>query len=479
MWGIFHKGVAMYYLQSRWKIENQSIYYYGMRKKPDLLKNKIHLSKTERDVLHLLPKELDIQELKILNRLIKQQIVVEEHSVKQIPQSLDEAVFCKCCAANTFIIPGLELDEKGICPICASKEETQDIKSVLKVLNDPPKSLNSRFDIALFYTGGKDSSYLLYYLSKVKKLRVLALTWEIPYMSESARMSIENAKKHLSNVEFVTRQMAEADLLKIYHKLYLYERNTCACPSLAYVLFYPEMVNENVPFFVLGNEPVQMLNLYYNHLAPKYAFSERNHRIMTFFVNILRIITLRKPLHSGQFESLMTMKQLAYGDSVIKKISGYQSDLISHVSMAIKEVPHLLDPLKQAIRRSNWSGKIPAFIHIDFNEIAGGNYNWEDVKELIEKEVGWVASKQLNKGLHTSCNIEKCKEYSQFINFYEMRSKMIPFSAIEISLASSRLNITRDQAIREMQTSMGFTLNKIEECSIMENFLGISKKTSE
>jgi len=450
-----------------------------MRKKPYLLKNKMHLSKKELNIVKVLPKELDDKEINQLNRLIKQKLVVLEHEINHIPKNLDDAVFCKTCAANTFIIPGLELDDHGLCPICASKEETKTLKSVLSIKNDPPKSLKSRFDVALFYTGGKDSSYLLYYLSKVKNLKVLALTWEIPYMSQSAKKSIENAKNKLSNVEFVNRKIAETDLLKIYHKLYLLERNTCACPSLAYVLFYPDLVHENIPYFVLGNEPVQMLNLYYNHLAPKYAFNEKNHRTMTLFVNIGRILTLRRPLREGQFESLMTMKQLAYGDSIFKKISGYHSELIDHVTHAIKEVPLMLTPLKKAIRKSNWSGKIPAFIHIDFNEIAGGNYKWDDVKELIEKEVGWVAPNQQIKGLHTSCNIEKCKEYSQFINFYEMRSKMIPFSAIEIALASSRLNITREQAIDEMKSSMGFTLNEVEECSIIKNFLNRSKKTSE
>jgi PP-loop superfamily ATP-utilizing enzyme len=73
----------------------------------------------------------------------------------------------------------------------------------------------SRFDIALFYTGGKDSSYMLYYLSKVKGLRVLALTWEIPYMSESAASSIENAKKAFQNVECPTHTVNHNDLRKI------------------------------------------------------------------------------------------------------------------------------------------------------------------------------------------------------------------------------------------------------------------------
>ena len=39
-------------------------------------------------------------------------------------------------------------------------------------------------------------------------------------MSESARLSIQNAKKMLPTVEFVARQVAHHDLNAIYQKLY-------------------------------------------------------------------------------------------------------------------------------------------------------------------------------------------------------------------------------------------------------------------
>ena len=45
--------------------------------------------------------------------------------------------------------------------------------------------------------------------------------------------------------------------------------------------------------------------------------------------------------------------------------------------------------------------------------------------DILTKECGYVAPESLNKGLHTSCQIEKCKEYSQFIRFYKMESTMI------------------------------------------------------
>ena len=71
----------------------------------------------------------------------------------------------------------------------------------------------------------------------------------------------------------MSRSVKCDDLKKIYRKLYELNENTCACPSLAYVLFYPTLVAEKVPYFLAGNEPAQMSGLFYNGMAPKIAYN--------------------------------------------------------------------------------------------------------------------------------------------------------------------------------------------------------------
>ena len=460
----------MYDIQSRWMLENNILRYYGLRNRPDMFKNTVKLTKKQKTIIKKLPCELTVDEVNALKNLIGVQIVKSENKTI-IPSSLDEARFCKTCIANDFMIPGIEFDADGRCPICQSADITKNLKSIVPIMNIFPKSKKSRFDVAVFYTGGKDSTYLLYYLSKVLNLRVLALTWEIPYMSECAEKSIENAEKSLDSVEFISRKISNDDLRKIYKKLYALSENTCACPSLAYVLFYPELVANKVPYFVAGNEPAQILGLYFNHMAPKIAYTFPQNKVLNLFLNIGRILTLHPPLKKGQFHTLATMKQLAYGDSKIKNMAGYSNQLVYNVCEAIKEVPNILNPLRRAIRSSSWTGNIPAFVQVDFDEICDGVYQWRKIKDTIIRECGWVAPEETDKGLHTSCKIEKCKEYSQFVRFYYMRSTMIPFSALEIAIASRKNNLSREEALQELKKSLGFSLDKIPECALMQEYL--------
>ena len=457
----------MYCLQSRWKIEGRSLYYYGLRNK--LFSNRVKISKKQLAVLSALPGELTGREKRILGKLLGEQVVTEE-KVRKTPASLSEARFCAACCANDFILPGLEFDEAGRCPMCRTAEKTQKLKSVLPLIDEIPRSEKSRFDIALFYTGGKDSAFMLYYLAKVRGLRVLALTWEIPFMSDSARASIEGAKKAFPNVEFLSRTVKPDDLKKIYRKLLSLSGNTCACPSLAYVLFYPDLVAERVPYFAAGNEPVQMLGLYYNHIAPKIAYSFAENKFLTALFNVGRVLTLHPPLKQGQIQTLMTMKQLAYGDNPLKTLSGYKSELVSNVVEAIREVPELLPPLKRTIRASPRTGNVPAFIHLDLDKICGGKYDWNRVKDILVRECGWVPPADGKKALHTSCKIERCKDHSQFVRFYRCESKMLPFSALEISLASRNCGRTKEEMLYETEHLLGFSLEELPECALMRGW---------
>jgi hypothetical protein len=48
---------------------------------------------------------------------------------------------------------------------------------------------------------------------------------------------------------------------------------------------------------------------------------------------------------------------------------------------------------------------------------------------------------------------------------------MIPFSALELSIAVRDGSLSREEAMRELTESLGFSLEEIAECAIMKEYL--------
>ncbi len=174
-----------------------------------------------------------------------------------------------------------------------------------------------------------------------------------------------------------------------------------------------------------------MLGLYYNHIAPKKfaygfakksgGFSHNQHGQDSHPASSLPARSASDPAHHEA-----TGLWRPYPETAQRILQ----PLVSNVVEAIHQVPELLPPLRRSIRTSSWSGNIPAFVHLDFDKLCGGKYDWNHVKQLLIEECGWVPPADDKKSLHTSCRIEKCKDYSQFIRFYHCKSKMIPFSSL-------------------------------------------------
>ena len=484
-------------LNNRWKLEGNSLYYYGLRNYPYTLQRIIKLSQHEVEFITTFNGYTTLHELlkshvltKMLKRLLSENIIVDVNNVRKIPNSPDEAQYCTNCIANDFIIPGLEFDINGKCALCQADEHiinsistpiptlTKNDLFFIKNKDTCNKNRNkSRFDIALMYTGGKDSSFLLYYLAKVCKLRVLACTWTIPFMSPNAKANIKAAKERLKNVEFVERKILPEHLNIMYKTSMQLQKNTCLCPSLAYVIFYPLFVLEQVPYIVSGVEDVQHKNMILNGFIPLNIYKASNSKLLHTLINVLRIITFKPPYKKGQLETLTYLKQLAYKNNftnnLAKKIFNYQNEMVEYLSTIFNTVPEILNPLVDTLKKIKRSKNIPALVNINLNSISpGGIYNWDSIKKILNKELGWQGTKQSgnDKGLHTSCIVEDGKDHSQFTRFLNMESMIIPFSAVELSSAVTSGNLSREQALDELKKMPGFSTEPPLGYKLMQNY---------
>jgi hypothetical protein len=110
----------------------------------------------------------------------------------------------KCLLPETY--PGIDFDEQGICNFCRHYEKRTSLgeNAFLNLLKNY-QIKKGEYDCILGVSGGRDSSYALYYLVQVCKLKVLAYTTDNGFIPEEARENIRRVTDIL-NVELITEK---------------------------------------------------------------------------------------------------------------------------------------------------------------------------------------------------------------------------------------------------------------------------------
>ena len=118
---------------------------------------------------------------------------------------------CIRCLSNETI-QSIKLDKNKICQFCSIHEEMEkefplDENSEKKLFQIAEKikkdGLNSKYDCVVGVSGGRDSTFLLYYIKKVLNLRPLAVHYDNGFDSDTSVSNILNICQKL-NVELET-----------------------------------------------------------------------------------------------------------------------------------------------------------------------------------------------------------------------------------------------------------------------------------
>lgn len=97
----------------------------------------------------------------------------------------------KCILPSTY--PGISFDQMGICNYCLNYKEFNPlgVEKLLEIVMK--KKSNSKYDAIVTLSGGRDSTYTLWYCVKKLKLNILALTIDNGFMPDHTWSNIQNA----------------------------------------------------------------------------------------------------------------------------------------------------------------------------------------------------------------------------------------------------------------------------------------------
>ncbi|MFH2138146.1 MAG: hypothetical protein ABII88_06510 [Candidatus Omnitrophota bacterium] len=177
----------------------------------------------------------------------------------------------KCVLPESF--PGITFDDKGVCNFCLNFKGAEKLNEDKALYFNKFKELlkqvqgNGDYDCTVSYSGGKDSTYTLYMMKEVFKLKVLALVLDNGFISEQAFKNIRTVTENIG-VDSLVFKPDFTLLKKIFqhaatHPMYspkTLERASTMCTScigLVKFIFLKISLEKRIPIMAWGWSPGQ------------------------------------------------------------------------------------------------------------------------------------------------------------------------------------------------------------------------------
>lgn len=334
---------------------------------------------------------------------------------------------CKrCILTDTF--PGIWFAEDGICNYCHEWDRQwanfnfdlaeKELKEIFRVA----KAKKRQYDCLLPYSGGRDSSYVVYLCKYKYGLNPLVITFNNLFMSAYAKNNIFSMVDIL-NVDHIYFTFQPA-LLKKYYKATVAKCgefcSICAAGINYVKLSYQKLYN--IPIVITGT-------------------SSRVDEQSPFAVNTSHPVYVRKVLSAAGFSS------------------GEIADFI----------------IPRHFEWSAWEKIICKIKDNDYVEIAMPDYlPWknDEIQVVLERELNWKTPNK-NKD-HIDCRFASMKNY--------LKNKQIPhfvFARAKYSQLIRDGQMTREKALGTMEKLLAAEGNKPDEYDSFVEFLGLTPEIIE
>lgn len=169
---------------------------------------------------------------------------------------------CTRCI-NDKTVKNIWFDKEGVCNFCREYERWEgkfhNYETLENNFLNRIKNSGHKYDAAVGFSGGKDSTYVLYQLVKKYNLKVKAFTLDNGFMSEEAKNKIVSVVKELG-VEHEFVELDESVVKKLYHEIckkYLSPCLTCSFLGYAIMINYASKIDAAT--MIHGRSPYQML----------------------------------------------------------------------------------------------------------------------------------------------------------------------------------------------------------------------------
>lgn len=328
---------------------------------------------------------------------------------------MEEKGRCRQCELPQMIVQAnkqpLELSDDGLCAYCKDYNANKQIYQI----NYEKKQLEferliserqgkGKYDVAVMFTGGKDSCYSLYLLTQKYKLNVLAVSWDNGFFGKEHRANLENITKKLG-IDHLIVSLEESILSEFYRNRFLNFGRFCGCASAALLFLSPTIHESEATIIVTSGSLGQIASRLQN--ISLFAASPEQKEVAT-----------RKSMETIGFTPMKNeqINLMLLLDIVVGRLS---DKAVQHFAQCVESVNRLCDKNAMIVN-------LPCIFE----------WNLKDIYKEIAT-IGWKKPSDAAEMGHTSCMMELMKGYISF------KQNMLNLDINELSTELRFGNITR------------------------------------
>ena len=314
----------------------------------------------------------------------------------------DVKVCNRCVLSDSF--PRLTFDNQGVCSVCRAyerwtinwKSKLREQRKILDKICVNAKNKHREFDALIPYSGGKDSSYVLYVAKKKLGLNCLAYTADNGYLSEHAKNNIDKTCRKLE-VEHVYYHF-NTELMNRLYALFIRKTgyHCSVCMRAIQIGIYKFADMYDIPIIIQGTSLKTELPL------------------------------SREMAEHGR---LPHVRGVLKGEPIATECKRFLSDLSVR-----RKVGFVLFRL---------TGRKRLITYAYFNLADYMDWNYKEIFDTIRQELNWTSSEETE---HMDCIIHPIQNYIQLRRFPDLDLDRLKYARLIMAG-----QMTRVEAMRKLE----------------------------
>ncbi len=255
----------------------------------------------------------------------------------------------KCILPENY--PDIQFDKDGICNYCSAASEEQEqpkkkSKSELDKIIEKHKGKSNKYDVIVGLSGGKDSTFVAYYLRKEYDLKILGVNYDIGYRSAYAIQNLETLVDRL-NIDLLTIRPNRGFLTKLFTHFLRKRGEFCSvCSNLVYLSMASLSWNQKLsigfsPFMVGGWSKEYEFQQNVSVMSMQYFFGNLTKELLNELM-VQSFIEEKVVLSCMQ---LKDARQAQMGTDAHRELGDYAMNFImlpDYIEWNIRKIPYTL-----------------------------------------------------------------------------------------------------------------------------------------